>query len=97
MEREDRIYWLRVLLALVAGVVSAVFMTPEMLENASGTVGISIGVFFYLLSYYGVKYGLKIDPESSPDITANTLLLTGVGSYVLTFLFTWVLLSNLLI
>lgn len=55
--------------------------------------GLLVGVMFYLVSYYIARYLLfkKLYHENLGKIYS-----TGVGSYVLTFLFTWVLLSTLI-
>jgi hypothetical protein len=55
--------------------------------------GLLVGVIFYLASYYVARYlwFKKLARESLGKIYS-----TGIGGYVLTFLFTWILLSTLI-
>jgi hypothetical protein len=55
--------------------------------------GLLVGIIFYLVSYYIARYlwfkGLARD-------NLGKIYSTGIGSYVMTFLFTWILLTTLI-
>jgi hypothetical protein len=57
------------------------------------TVGITIGLLVYLLTYYAARYAWyrNLEPTKLGKIYS-----TGIGSYVMFFLFTWILLATLL-
>lgn len=55
--------------------------------------GILVGLFVYLLTYYAARYGWYRKIEAAK---IGKLYSTGVGSYVMLFLFTWILLATLL-
>jgi hypothetical protein len=56
------------------------------------TDGVLLGVLGYLISYYVARYAWfrKLEPAS-----ARKLYTTGIGSYAMLFVFTWVLLFTL--
>ena len=91
MEDIDKIYWIRAAMALVAGFLSAfayIFYSPS--------EGISIGILFYLVSYYLVRF-LGIREDAEKKITMKTIFINGLGTYIILWLFTWILLINLLL
>ncbi|MGD0396664.1 MAG: hypothetical protein ABSB26_07125 [Nitrososphaerales archaeon] len=55
--------------------------------------GLLIGVIFYLVSYYIARYVWFKDLARQ---SLGKLYSTGIGGYVLTFLFTWILLFTLI-
>ena len=55
--------------------------------------GLLIGVIFYLASYYLARY-LWFKEQARDNL--GKIYSTGVGGYVLTFLFTWILLFTLI-
>ncbi|NIN52693.1 MAG: hypothetical protein GTN80_05960 [Nitrososphaeria archaeon] len=91
MEKKDKIYWLRAFIAFIAGAMCA-FLG---FHGEIGGRGIPVGVALYLVTYFFVRYSLKIDVDPEQGITANTLLFSGLGTYILVWLFTWILLLNL--
>jgi hypothetical protein len=54
--------------------------------------GLLVGVIFYLISYYIARY-LWFRELARENL--GKIYSTGIGSYVLTFLFTWILLVTL--
>ena len=56
------------------------------------TIGITLGLLVYLLTYYGARYAWyrKLEPNKIGKIYT-----TGIGSYLMFFIFTWVLLVTL--
>ena len=91
MDDKDKIYWTRALMGLVAGVLSAVtyILSPGDMR------GITIGILFYLVSYYIVKYFLRIKVDEEKKITPRTIFLNGVGTYIIVWLLIWILMINL--
>lgn len=86
----DKLYWLRIVCGVAAGVVAYfVFQLPGL----DFSYGILVGLFVFLLTYYVAKYGWykKLEPQK-----LTKLYSTGLGSYVMLFLFTWMLLLTLL-
>jgi hypothetical protein len=55
--------------------------------------GLLVGVIFYLASYYVARY-LWFKETAREHL--GKIYSTGVGGYVLTFLFTWILLFTLI-
>lgn len=91
MEAVDRIYWTRAGTAVVAAVVaSSVFAL-----SGNGETGVTVAMLFYLVSYYFAKHVLKIKVDPKAKITPNTLMFQGIGTYVILFLFLWLLLLNI--
>lgn len=84
----DKVYWMRVSLGVVAGTVANFLFHADYLD------GILIGILFYLASYYIGRYlwFKSITPEN-----LTKLYTQGLGSYIMLFLFTWLLLFTLTI
>ncbi len=78
----ERLYWLRLGFAAFAGFTADVI-------GADPSTGISLGILLYLVSYYLVRFswyrGLAREGQGK-------VYTTGVGSYILVFLFTWMFL-----
>jgi len=82
----DKLYWLRIGLGVVAGIL-AEFITGSDYFN-----GISIGVLIYLISYYAARYAWYRGLDRQ---FFGKLYTTGLGGYFGLFLFTWILLFTL--
>lgn len=54
--------------------------------------GLLVGIIFYLASYYLARY-LLFREQYRENI--GKMYSTGIGGYILTFLFTWILLFTL--
>lgn len=82
----DRIFWLRAALGAGVGALS------QLLFDNDYQSGILLVIIVYLGSYYLVKqlWGGKMKPEDS-----RKLITTGMPSYILLFLFVWILLFTL--
>jgi hypothetical protein len=91
MEDQDKIYWIRVSAAIVAGFLSAAAYIFNLLEDR----GFLIGILFYLISYYVSRYFLGIKVDKEKNITPRTLFFNGIGTYIILWLFLWILLINL--
>jgi len=73
-------------LAVVGGVIA------EVLTGTDWTSGVSIGILFYLISYYLARFtwykGMGREGQGK-------VYTTGIGGYVMIFLFTWMLFFTL--
>ena len=101
----DKIFWLRTALGAIGGTASELITGCKVLvppNTALGecvnhltpdySTGILIGLFLFLGSYYLLKntIGKKFPKEEQRKIYT-----TGVGSFALLFVFSWVLLFTL--
>jgi hypothetical protein len=82
----DKLYWLRLGLAAVAGLIAAALVGLDF------TSGISLGIAMYLVSFYLARYTWYRRTGSE---FIGKIYTTGVGSFILVFLFTWMLLFTL--
>lgn len=75
--------------AAIAGVIT------QLLQSSVGTdwsIGVSIGIGVYLLTYYGALFTWY---RGMPREMQGKVYSTGVGGFVLVFLFTWMLFFTL--
>ena len=78
-----QLYWIRVLLGLVAGAVSAVFATFMAIGDYTTLINsITVALLVYFITYYILRaaFKSKIEPQSK-------ILSTGIGIYF----FSWIL------
>jgi hypothetical protein len=99
-----KIYWIRVALGALAGLVSAgaVFLFQSLTPSTSivtmiGSIntllnGITVALLFYLISYYVLKakYATKVEKQSK-------IMSMGIFIYFFTWLIIWVLTLSLII
>jgi hypothetical protein len=82
----EKLYWLRVGFAAVAG------LAAELLVGTDYATGISIGIAFYLVSYYLARFtwykGLAREGQAK-------VYTTGIGGFIMIFLFAWMLFFTL--
>ena len=101
----DKIFWFRTALGVIGGTASELLtgckvVVPPVATAAACvggltpdySTGILLGLFLFLASYYFLKYtiGKRFDKEEQRKIYT-----TGVGSFALLFVFSWVLLFTL--
>jgi hypothetical protein len=100
----DKIFWLRAGLGVVGGTLSELLFGCKVIASgtnagtcAGGAVpdysfGILLALFLFMASYYVLKgtIGKKFPKEQQGKIYT-----TGVGSFALLFIFTWVMLFTL--
>jgi len=84
----DKVFWLRVLIAIIAGTLSGLLTANYGLPGSDGAL---FGLFIYMLSYYLVRFTMANDFP-----VKNKMLTTGLGSYIAFFLFTWILVYTIL-
>jgi len=100
----DKIFWLRAALGVVGGSLSelltgckVIVAAPQAGACVDGlkpdyTTGVLIGVLLFLGSYYALKGTIGKNFEKDQ---VGKIYTTGVGSYVLLFVFSWALLFTL--
>jgi hypothetical protein len=79
----DKIFWLR------AGLGAALGVVCDFVFGTDYTSGILLAAIVFLASYYLVRrvWGKNFKPQEM-----TKLYTTGIGSYILLFLFLWILL-----
>jgi hypothetical protein len=83
----NKLFWTRVILALLSGFVSGIMK----FSDSTAFVGLGTIIFMYILSYFiGEAYIFK-----GKKVSRNTLILTGIGTYIMLSLFTWILFYTL--
>lgn len=90
MDALDKVFWVRISLAVIAGFVAGAlgfFST-----NLNSINGIGIGFLFYIISYIVVRalYG-----KSIPTTERKRLATNGIGGYIFMFLFIWILYNTI--
>jgi hypothetical protein len=101
----DKIFWFRTALGVIGGTSSELLTGCKVLIPPPSTggacvggltpdysTGILLGIFIFLASYYFLKVtiGKRFEKEDQRKIYT-----TGVGSFALLFLFSWILLFTL--
>jgi multidrug transporter EmrE-like cation transporter len=82
----DRLFWIRIGLAAIAGVVATfLFESVEGEERRWASIGFMIAVF---IASAVIGKGMKI---GLPPSDRKKIVTTGIGSYVFIYLFMWIL------
>ncbi len=86
----DKVFWIRIIFAVIAGLVAGGLGFLSINKDAAS--GIGIGFLFYILSYATVRafYGKSILPTER-----SKLITTGIGAYIFMFLFIWILYNTI--
>ncbi|MCS7116407.1 MAG: hypothetical protein RMJ31_01545 [Nitrososphaerota archaeon] len=88
-DRWNRIFWIRVLLAIISGILAGIFKFT-LPHNPNAYLGIFIAVIFYLASISYVKLTMRNIPKEE----RYKVITTGMGSFILIFLFIWMLYNS---
>ena len=85
----DKVFWFRVLMGIAAGVITASlgFSGPE-----APFRGITILMFMYVVSYYLAKF--VVAPQM-PKEQSRKWATAGIGSFIIIFFWTWILITTL--
>lgn len=89
MKPLDRVYWMRVLLGVAAGVLASYL---SVFRGAPPSSGFILALAFYTSSYYLSRYVVATDlpvPESKKWFT------TGLGSFIILWLWSWIFIFTL--
>ena len=94
-QRLSLLAWFRVGLGALAGVLSGIlglitvnFDPSHPQPNQNAYYGIYVAILIYVLSYYIAKYWLL---TGLPAKDKNKLITQGIGSYIMMFIFIWIL------
>lgn len=82
----DKLYWTRLGFAVLAGFLADFIFGLDVFD------GILMGVLGFLGSYYVSRYAWYRNLEAQ---YTSKMYTTGIGGYVMIFLFTWILLFTL--
>jgi len=86
----DKLYWLRVGSGLGAGFLAySIFRLPGL----DYSWGLLVGMMVYLATYYIARFSWYRKVEAA---NMTKLYSTGIGGYIMLFIFTWILLFTLL-
>jgi len=88
IQPEDRIYYTRLVFALVAASVCLGFN----LSGPIGWLGFILGVIIVVLSYFFAVYVLRVDPKSVGGHARG--ITKGLFTAILLFLIVWLLVFN---
>ena len=85
----DKLFWLRVGLAVLAGTLSALIGNP--MQSHKGFLGLGIMIILFIVSI-GIAKSMKIPILPTEK---KKLITTGYGSYILMFIFSWILVTTI--
>ena len=87
----DRLFWIRVGLGVLAGIISAqIGNSTEMALRPY--VGFGIMIVLFIVSY-GIAKAMRLP---LPPSDKKKLVMTGIGSYFFMFIFSWILVNTLM-
>lgn len=84
------IYYTRLVTGIVMGVISTLLYG---FDN-SGYSELSLAITVYLITYYILRFGFKIDPKKLTR--KNQILTLGIGTFFLMWILVWVLTYTIL-
>jgi len=87
----DKLFWIRVALGILAGIIAAQVGNSIDVESRP-FVGFGIMIFLFVVSY-GIAKVMQIP---LPPSDRKKLIMTGIGSYFFMFIFSWILVNTLM-
>lgn len=88
----DKVFWLRVGLGVLAGTISAIIGSTMLHAHERAYTGLGIVIVLFIISY-GIAKALRVPLPSSDK---RKLVMTGIGSYFLMFLVSWILVYTII-
>ncbi|NHI04118.1 hypothetical protein DYY67_1493 [Candidatus Nitrosotalea sp. TS] len=88
----DKVFWLRVGLGILAGTISAIIGSTMLHAHERAYTGLGIVIVLFIISY-GIAKSLRVPLPSSDK---RKLIMTGIGSYFLMFLVSWILVYTII-
>ena len=73
------------------GLVSPLTLSSTVQFNDNAWYGVYIAIFVYIITYYIAKYTIL---KGIAQKDRNALFTKGIGSYVMVFLFTWIIINT---
>lgn len=92
----EKIYWIRLLLGIIAALASTAYtqaraVQPDVVDYSIFLNGISIAIIVYVISYYIMKFKWEGKVEKPQKIFT-----TGAGIYFLSWLVFWILIYTIM-
>ncbi|MFZ1076449.1 MAG: hypothetical protein WAN47_03340 [Nitrosotalea sp.] len=88
----DKVFWLRVGLGILAGSISAIIGSTMLHAHERAYTGLGIVIVLFIISY-GIAKALRVPLPLSDK---RKLVMTGIGSYFLMFLVSWILVYTII-
>lgn len=88
MKAEDRLYWFKFLLGILIGIAS----TMLKLHQPSALLAVFVAIAIYIIFSITSPLILRIPPV---EVGMRKRLITGLGTYFLVWLVSWILSYNL--
>jgi hypothetical protein len=100
----DKIFWFRAALGAVGGCLSELLFGCKVIVSGTGagtcvgggmpdySTGILMGLFLFIASYYLLRFTVG---KRFPKDQQGKIYMTGAGTFILLFVFFWVLLFTL--
>ncbi len=85
----DKVFWLRVGMGVLAGIISAIIGNP--MQSHKGFLGLGIMIILFVVSI-GIAKSMRIPILPTEK---KKLITTGYGSYILMFIFSWILVTTI--
>jgi hypothetical protein len=99
MKPLEKVYWLRLLLGIIAALVCAGYVVvteiPQALDQFQMNTffnSASIAIVIYLMSYYAVKFKFQSVVQKPQKLAT-----TGIGVYLLSWIVVWALLYTIIV
>lgn len=100
MKPLEKVYWLRLLLGIIAALVCAGYVVvtheiPHALDQFQMNTffnSASIAIVIYLMSYYAVKFKFQSVVQKPQKLAT-----TGIGVYLLSWIVVWALLYTIIV
>lgn len=86
----DIVFWVRVGMGILGGTLAAIIGSP--MQHHRGYLGLGIAILLFIISY-AISRSLRVP---LPPSDKRKLIMTGIGSYFLMFLFSWILVNTLI-
>jgi hypothetical protein len=86
----DKLFWLRIGLAVLAGTLSA--LIGSSIQSHKGIMALGIMITLFIISV-GIAKSMRIPILPTEK---KKLITTGYGSYILIFIFSWILVNTII-
>ena len=90
MKQQDEIYWIRVVLGVMSGLLTGLLGFDS--NNPAAAQGIVIPIVVYIFTFYVLRLKFK-----DSAMSLRQILIKGIGSFIMLFLFSWILYNSLII